>query len=74
MGYQVNNIKEPEKAILIGVEPKSTPLKSSSVYLDELEFLAYTAGAKTLKRFTQRLENPNPKTYIGTGKMDEITA
>jgi len=74
LGYQVNNIKEPEKAILIGVEPKSTPLKSSSVYLDELEFLAYTAGAKTLKRFTQRLENPNPKTYIGTGKMDEITA
>jgi len=71
---QVIHKKEPEKAILIGVEPKNTPIKSSSIYLDELEFLAYTAGATTLKRFIQRLEKPHPKTYIGEGKMEEITA
>lgn len=74
MQDQVIHKKEPEKAILIGVEPKNTPIKSSSIYLDELEFLAYTAGAKTLKRFIQRLEKPHPKTYIGEGKMEEITA
>jgi GTPase len=72
--HQVIHKKEPEKAILIGVEPKNTPIKSSSIYLDELEFLAYTAGATTLKRFVQRLEKPHPKTYIGEGKMEEITA
>ena len=74
MQDQVIHKKEPEKAILIGVEPKNTPIKSSSIYLDELEFLAYTAGATTLKRFIQRLEKPHPKTYIGEGKMEEITA
>lgn len=74
MQHQVINKKEPEKAILIGVEPKNMPIKSSSIYLDELEFLAYTAGATTLKRFVQRLEKPHPKTYIGEGKMEEITA
>jgi GTP-binding protein HflX len=67
-------MKEPEKAILIGVEPKNVPLKTNEVFLDELEFLAHTAGAITLKRFIQRLEHPNPKTYIGVGKMEEITA
>ena len=74
MQHQVIHKKEPEKAILTGVEPKNTPIKSSSIYLDELEFLAYTAGATTLKRFVQRLEKPHPKTYIGEGKMEEITA
>ncbi|NNJ56758.1 MAG: GTPase HflX [Bacteroidia bacterium] len=63
-----------EQAILIGVEPKNTPLKSSKVFLDELEFLATTAGAKTLKRFVQRLDHPNPKTYIGQGKLEEVAA
>ena len=63
-----------EKAILIGVEPKNVPLKTNQVYLDELEFLAFTAGAQCVKRFTQRLEHPNPKTYIGKGKIQEVTA
>ena len=40
--------------------------------MDELEFLAETAGAKTVKRFTQKLDYPNPKTFVGKGKMDEI--
>lgn len=74
MEYQVNNIKKPEKAILIGVEGKNVPVKTNSVYLDELQFLAYTAGAETVKRFTQRLEYPNPKTYIGKGKLEDISA
>ena len=42
-------------------------------YLDELEFLTYTAGGEVIKRFTQRLDTPNPKTFIGTGKMEELT-
>lgn len=74
MEHQITQNKNEEKAVLIGVEPKNTPLKSSSIYLDELEFLAYTAGASTLKRFTQRLEYPNPKTYIGKGKLEDIAA
>lgn len=74
MEYQVNNTIVAEKAILIGVEPKNVPLKTNSVYLDELEFLAFTAGAETLKRFVQRLDHPNPKTYIGKGKLDDIAA
>ncbi len=74
MDFQVNNNKPAEKAILIGVEPKNVPLKTNTVFLDELEFLAYTAGAQTQKRFTQRLEHPNPKTYIGKGKLEDIIA
>ncbi|PCJ66710.1 MAG: GTPase HflX [Bacteroidetes bacterium] len=72
MEHQVINTKKLERAILVGVEPKNVPLKTNRVFLDELEFLAYTAGAETLKRFTQRLEYPNPKTYVGVGKMEEI--
>lgn len=43
-------------------------------YLDELEFLAHTAGGKTLKRFIQKLEYPDPRTYVGKGKLEEITS
>ncbi len=74
MNFHVNNDSDLEQAILIGVEPKNMPLKSTVVYLDELEFLAFTAGADTRKRFTQRLEYPNPKTYIGKGKIEEVAA
>ncbi len=60
-----------EKAILVGVEtPKSIyPLEET---LDELEQLIQTSGAQTTKRFTQKLEHPHPKTYIGKGKLEEI--
>ena len=74
MKHQVIRTVDPEKAILIGVEPKNVPLNTNQVYLDELEFLAYTAGAKSMKRFTQRLDLPNPKTYFGKGKIEEIAA
>lgn len=74
MKHQVIRTVDPEKAILIGVEPKNVPINTNHIYLDELEFLAYTAGAKSIKRFTQRLDFPNPKTYFGKGKMEEIAA
>ena len=74
MKHKVIRTVDSERAILIGVEPKNVPLNSNQVYLDELEFLAYTAGAKSIKRFTQRLDFPNPKTYFGKGKIEEIAA
>ncbi|MEZ4858976.1 MAG: GTPase HflX [Flavobacteriaceae bacterium] len=63
---------EYEKVILIGLITKQQDEEKAQEYLDELEFLAYTAGGEVLKRFTQKMEKPNPKTFIGTGKMDEI--
>lgn len=62
---------ERETAILVGVGEKGQPDKISE-YLDELTFLAETAGAETKKRFVQRLDHPDPKTYVGKGKMEEI--
>ena len=61
-----------EKTILIGVITKDQDEVQSKEYLDELEFLTYTAGGEVVKRFTQKMELPNPKTFIGTGKMQEI--
>lgn len=61
-----------ERAILIGVITKEQDEAKSEEYLDELEFLTYTAGGEVVKRFTQKMEVPNPKTFIGTGKMEEV--
>ena len=61
-----------EKAVLIGVITKEQDEDKSKEYLDELEFLTFTAGGNVIKRFTQKMEMPNPKTFIGTGKMDEV--
>ena len=74
MNHPINLNNTSEKAILIGVEPKNVPINTNHVYLDELEFLAYTAGAECVKRFTQRLDFPHPKTYFGRGKIEEIAA
>ena len=63
---------EYEKSVLIGIIHKFQDEEKSEEYLDELEFLTYTAGGEVLKRFTQKLDVPNPKTFIGTGKMDEV--
>jgi len=63
---------EYEKAILVGVINKQQNEKKVQEYLDELEFLTYTAGGEVLKRFVQRVDLPNPKTYIGSGKILEI--
>jgi len=61
-----------ESAVLIGVINLRQPEEKLVEYLDELEFLADTAGADTLKRFTQKLDTPNPKTLLGSGKINEI--
>jgi len=61
-----------EKAILIGVVTKEQNETQSNEYLDELEFLTYTAGGEVIKRFTQNMAMPNPKTFIGSGKMNEV--
>ena len=62
-----------EKTILVGLVNKNQDHKKCQEYLDELEFLSFTAGGTVAQRFTQRIENPNPATLIGKGKMDEIS-
>lgn len=63
---------EYEKTVLIGLITKSQDEEKSAEYMDELEFLAYTAGGEVLKRFTQKLDMPNPKTFIGSGKIEQV--
>jgi len=63
-----------EKAVLVGVITQQQNEKKSKEYLDELAFLVETAGASPVKRFTQKVSNPNPKTFIGSGKINEIAA
>ena len=65
---------EYEKCVLIGLVTQNQPEDKMNEYLDELEFLAYTAGGEVLKRFTQKLTQPNPKTFIGSGKMEDVAA
>jgi len=61
-----------ERTVLIGVITKEQDETKSEEYLDELEFLTYTAGGEVVKRFTQKMDVPNPKTFIGTGKMEQV--
>jgi GTP-binding protein HflX len=68
----IEDKKELEKVVLVGVITQNQDEDKSKEYLDELEFLALTAGGKVKKRFSQKLAIPNSKTYIGTGKLEEI--
>jgi GTP-binding protein HflX len=61
-----------EKAVLIGIITKEQNEDKLKEYLDELEFLTFTAGGYAVKRFTQKMDMPNPKTFIGTGKMEDV--
>ncbi|MDT0645653.1 GTPase HflX [Zunongwangia sp. F260] len=61
-----------EKTVLIGIVTKNQGEDKLEEYLDELEFLTYTAGGEVLKRFTQKVDMPNPKTFIGSGKMNDV--
>ena len=61
-----------EKTILVGIVDSNQNHETTAEYLDELEFLSYTAGGNVLRRFTQNLNQPNPKTFIGKGKLNEI--
>jgi GTP-binding protein HflX len=65
-------IKDDERAVLIGLVQKDQTLEQVEEYLDELAFLAETAGAITVKRFTQKLLRPDSKTFVGKGKLEEI--
>ena len=61
-----------ENTILVGIVTQAQGIEKSKDYLDELDFLTITAGGKVLKRFVQRMNMPNPKTFIGSGKILEI--
>ena len=61
-----------ENAVLVGVVRERQTMEQAQEYLDELEFLARTAGAKTVKVFVQKLSRPNTRTFIGSGKLEEL--
>jgi GTP-binding protein HflX len=61
-----------EKTVIAGVITQQQSEEKLTEYLDELEFLTYTAGGEVVKRFSQKMERPNPKTFLGTGKIEEI--
>jgi len=61
-----------ERAVLVGIVTREQDEEKLDEYLDELEFLTYTAGGEVMKRFSQKMEKPNPKTFIGTGKMEDV--
>ena len=66
--------KETEMAVVVGLSTPRIDMEKTIEYLDELEFLASTAGAFVKKRFIQKLNGPNSKTYVGKGKVEEIGA
>ncbi len=66
------NKEENERTVLVGLVTQKQNEAKVNEYLDELEFLAKTAGAEPEKRFVQKLDYPNPRTYVGTGKLEEI--
>ncbi|MBG6110960.1 GTP-binding protein HflX [Flavobacterium sp. CG_9.10] len=61
-----------EKTAIVGIVTQNQSEEKLNEYLDELEFLTFTAGGKVIKRFSQKMERPNPKTFVGTGKIEEI--
>lgn len=65
-------LREQEYCILVGVITKDEDEAQVMEYLDELDFLANTAGAITKKVFTQKMPHPNVKTFVGSGKLEEI--
>ena len=68
----IHSEAQAETAVLVALVTKTQDERKTKEYLDELAFLAETAGAVTVKRFTQRLDGPNAVTYVGKGKLDEI--
>jgi len=67
-----NKIQQEEKAVLVGLVQNEQTETQVNEWLDELAFLAETAGAKTVKRYTQKLKHPDTKTFVGKGKLEEI--
>ncbi|MBQ3187895.1 MAG: GTPase HflX [Bacteroidaceae bacterium] len=69
----VISTSKKETAILVGLITSTQNERKTNEYLDELEFLAQTAGADVVKRFTQRIDHPHPVTYVGSGKLKELS-
>ncbi len=69
----IETIKPVERAILIGINYPGQDNHEAEEYLEELSFLARTAGAEPVERFIQKLEIPNPRTFVGSGKIGEIS-
>src|SRR5215207_3461075 len=67
-----NKIEDEEKAVLVGVIQKDQKEQDAKEYLDELHFLAETAGAVAVKRFVQKMSHPDSRTFVGKGKLEEI--
>src|SRR4029079_15683071 len=67
-----NRIQNEERAVLVGLVHKEQTEQQLNEYLDELAFLAETAGAIAVKRFTQKLKHPDSRTFVGKGKLEEI--
>lgn len=67
-----NGIQDEERAVLVGLIHKTQTEPQVQEYLDELAFLATTAGAVAVKRFTQKLQHPDSRTFVGKGKLEEI--
>jgi GTP-binding protein HflX len=65
-------ITKDQAAVLVGLIQKDQTNEQVTEYLDELAFLAETAGANAVKRFTQRLPHPDSRTFVGKGKLEEI--
>ena len=61
-----------EKTAIVGIVTQNQSEEKLNEYLDELEFLIFTAGGQVIKRFSQKMEKPNPKTFVGAGKLEEI--
>jgi GTP-binding protein HflX len=74
MAKLTETAKKQEKVVLVGVINQHQRAEQAEEYLDELSFLAFTAGGRVVKRFLQRLPYPNPRTFIGEGKLNEIAA
>lgn len=72
MKDQVISKETTERAVLVGLVTSQQNETKAHEYLDELAFLADTAGAVTIKKFLQKLDSPNPRTFVGKGKLDEI--
>ncbi|WP_338410278.1 GTPase HflX [uncultured Flavobacterium sp.] len=61
-----------ERTLIVGIVTQNQNEEKLNEFLDELEFLTFTAGGEVIKRFTQKMDKPNPKTFVGTGKLEEI--
>ena len=61
-----------EKTVIVGIVTQQQNEDKLNEYLDELEFLTFTAGGEVVKRFSQKMDKPNPKTFVGTGKIEDI--